>query len=183
MPKGVYIRTKPARRISEAEKEHLRRVHTGKKLTEEHKAKLSAAKLGKPGPWAGRQRGSPSAETRAKMAASARRGPASNLWGKPPLLKVKWVEYNGTKFRSSWEVRFAKALDRRGIKWKYECRAFDLGHRTYTPDFYTPHDGAYWEVKGWLNADSRDKIDSFRRLHPEVPLVVVTKPVLQLMEH
>lgn len=182
MPRGVYVRTKPARRISEAEKEHLRRVHTGKKLTEEHKAKLSAAKLGKPGPWTGKKRSPFSEAWKAKMSTSARKGPDSPLWGKPRT-PPKWVEYKGIKFRSSWEVRFAKAFDRRGIEWEYEPRAFNLGHRTYTPDFYTPHDGAYWEVKGWLNADSRDKIDSFRRLHPETPLVVVTKPVLHLMEY
>lgn len=112
---------------------------------------------------------------------AAPRGRDSPQWGRPPR-QNKWSWYNGTHFRSTWEVRFAKALDRRGIKWEYEGRAFDLGHRTYTPDFYTPEDGVYWEVKGWLNDDSKDKINAFRRQFPELSLVVVTGPVLQLME-
>ena len=68
----------------------------GRKHTEASKKKQSLAKLGKPGPWAGKKRPSPSKETREKMSrahigrrhtpetrrqmSEARRGPLGPRW-------------------------------------------------------------------------------------------------------
>lgn len=143
----------------------------GRKHSAETRAKISAASLGRP---LGEKR-------RAQMRSVANRGSASPRWGKPPA-HGKRIEHKGHVFRSSYEVRCADALDRKGIKWEYEPRRFDLGDCTYLPDFYLPEHGVYWEVKGWLGPDSQRKINRFRQVHPDIPLVVVTDTVLKLME-
>lgn len=162
---------------------------TGNKLTaglkhsEESRAKMSASQLGR----------KHSAETRAKISAASlgrplgekrraqMRGRTNPNWGKTPA-SSKRIEHKGHVFRSSYEVRCADALDRKGIKWEYEPRRFDLGDCTYLPDFYLPEQGVYWEVKGWLGPNSQRKINRFREVHPDIPLVVVTNAVLNLLE-
>lgn len=178
MPTGVYQRVKP---MSEEAKRKIGDARRCKPLSAEHRAKLAAAKLGKPGPWSGKKRGPMPEEWRRNIAASSPKGRDSHRWGVPPK-RNKWVRYGDINFRSGWEARFAESLDRRGIRWEYEPTTFDLGHRTYTPDFYTPEIGVYWEVKGWLNDDAQDKIFAFRSVFSEIPLVVVTRPVLEMME-
>jgi hypothetical protein len=160
---------KPGRAQSEESKAKLSstRKSLGLKLSLEHIQKLRAARIGKPMPAA--QRAKISAANKGKN--KGREGPC-----------VKWSEYNGRKFRSTWEVRFAKALDRRGIEWQYEATRFDLGDCTYRPDFYIPELGGYWEVKGYLGTEAQKKVRLFRQHYPMLPLVVVTKPVLQMME-
>ena len=173
--------SRKGRRLSGVAKEKLRAAHAGKVLSPEHRAKLSAAKVGKPGPWTGVKRGPMPKEWREAIRAAVPKGADSHRWGTPPKL-IRWVWYAGVHMRSSWEARFAAALDRRGIAWQYEPKTFDLGSTTYTPDFAT-EDGVHWEVKGWLNEHAQQKIAAFRRAYPEIPLVVVTRPVLQLLEH
>lgn len=145
----------------------------GKSPSAEHRAALSAALMGH----------EVSEETRAKMRGPrhSMRGSANHQWGKPPA-HGKRIEHNGHVFRSSYEVRCADALDRKGIKWEYEPRRFDLGDCTYLPDFYLPEQDVYWEVKGWLGPNSQRKINRFREVHPDIPLVVVTNAVLNLLE-
>src|SRR3990167_1772343 len=91
-------------------------------------------------------------------------------------------EYNGVRFRSSYEVRFAKALDARGIGWQYEPKRFVLGSCSYLPDFFVPETGAFWEIKGWHNASSQMKARLFRELYPEHPLIIATHDVITMME-
>jgi len=57
-------------------------------------------------------------EIRAKF-----KGRLNNRYGKSPKLP-KWHKYNGKKFRSSWEVIFAKWLDKKGLTWQYEPKRF-----------------------------------------------------------
>jgi hypothetical protein len=85
--------------------------------------------------------------------------------------------------RSSYEVRTAKALDALEIKWEYEPRRFWFGTFTYTPDFFLPDDGVYWEVKGWFHHHGKAKVEAFRAKYPEVPLVVFTLPCIEILEH
>jgi len=81
-----------------------------------------------------------------------------------------------TVFRSSWEVVVAKYLDGLSINWLYEHKRFRFPTGTYVPDFYLPDLDCYWEVKGWFNEKSQEKVSQFRRLYPELNLVVLTKP-------
>jgi len=75
--------------------------------------------------------------------------------------RAKWTEYNGKKFRSSYEARYAKLLDSLRIEWIYEPKRFDLGWCTYMPDFYLPKTDEYKEVKGWMTEEAQRKVDSF----------------------
>jgi len=108
------------------------------------------------------------------------RGSNNPCFGKTPKHgpRTHWVEHRGVKMRSSWERRFAEAMDRRGIEWEYEPRRFDLGEVTYLPDFYVAEFGAYVEIKGWLDPQSQRRIKLFRDQYPEIPLIVVTGPTL-----
>lgn len=196
-----------ARRGTKASEETKAKMRASQALrgprSEEHKAKISAALLGKPKSDAARQamslakkgkfvrlmseanklailnavKGSTwSSHQRAKLS-----GANSPHWGKPPRHKAR-IPYRGVLMRSSWEVRFAQACDAQNIDWVYEPVRFDLGIATYTPDFLLPETGALWEVKGWLDSASQCKISAFRELYPEVPLVVASGPVLRQFE-
>jgi len=78
--------------------------------------------------------------------------------------------YNGQWFRSSWEVVYAKWLDRQGYHWQYEPkRFFFMKHGlSYMPDFYVEELKTYVEIKGWLSRNSIDKVkmDLFSKQYP-----------------
>jgi len=105
-------------------------------------------------------------------------GKANKQWGKPPA-HGKRIKYNGSIFRSTYEVRFAKAFDALGIRWIYEPRRFDLGTCTYLPDFYLPDFNTYCEVKGWLGPDSIKKNALFSKTFPDIPWLLLMEPELK----
>ena len=91
-------------------------------------------------------------------------------------------------FRSSWEANWARYLNwlvKVGNidKWEYEVDTFEFpvkrGSKYYTPDFkvFNP-DGSieYHEIKGYMDKDSRVKINRFNKYYPELKLVVIDKP-------
>lgn len=186
------------RKHTEETKERMRLVHLGNqcalglKHTVESKAKMSLARVGNKH-LLGHVH---SSETRAKMSASGKRrrrtaewranmsGSNNYFWGKTfdHGQRGKRVVYAGITFRSSYEARFAKALDAHKLKWKYEPKRFDLGTCTYLPDFFVQQTKAYWEVKGWFDPKSKIKIERFRKIHPDIPLIVATDKVIKLME-
>lgn len=153
----------------------------GRPLSQSHREKLRHAKLMSPVRyWLGKERPAPSETTRQKMSAAmvGRAKPASfNPHIKRPS------PYNGRIFRSSYEVRVASALDALGIPWIYEPRRFDLGDCRYTPDFFLPSEGVYWEVKGWFSPQSQRKVSLFRAKYPDVPLVVFPEGCIIELEH
>jgi hypothetical protein len=53
-------------------------------------------------------------------------GSKNNRFGKKPIF-LKNIKYNGISFRSTWEVAYAKWLDKQNIKWQYEPKIFNLG--------------------------------------------------------
>lgn len=56
--------------------------------------------------------------------------------------------YNGYKFRSRLEARWAVFFDELEIKYKYEVEGFDLGDAGwYLPDFWLPEIEAWIEIK------------------------------------
>lgn len=102
--------------------------------------------------------------------------------------KQKWYEVGGKRFfsRSSWECNYADILENRkslgSIKdWEHEPETFwfekiRTGTRCYIPDFkITNNDGSieYHEIKGWMDAKSRTKINRMRIYHPEIKLRVI----------
>ena len=99
-------------------------------------------------------------------------------------------DINGKKifFRSLWEVNYALYLDylksNGDIKqWTFEEDTFwfekiKRGVRSYKPDFkVTLNDGSieYHEVKGYMDAKSKTKINRMRIYHPEVKLILIEK--------
>jgi hypothetical protein len=64
------------------------------------------------------------------------------------MIKTIPTTYNGIKFRSRLEARWAVFFDELGIKYLYEYEGFELENKEwYLPDFYLPEYGIYCEVK------------------------------------
>jgi hypothetical protein len=64
-------------------------------------------------------------------------------------LKPIETVYNGYRFRSRLEARWAVYFDTLGIEYEYEKEGFDLGeHGWYLPDFWLPQVSMWAEVKG-----------------------------------
>lgn len=64
-------------------------------------------------------------------------------------MEIKAIEtvYNGYRFRSRLEARWAVFFDAAGIKYEYEPEGFTDGDLCYLPDFYLPDHNTYVEVK------------------------------------
>lgn len=99
-------------------------------------------------------------------------------------MKAIETYYNGYRFRSRLEARWAVFLDSLGVEYEYEPEGFDLGDGTcYLPDFRVICHGMrgenckdsfpLWiEVKGEMSLDDADKIIKFSC---ENPILVVGK--------
>ena len=64
-------------------------------------------------------------------------------------MSIKPIEtiYNGYRFRSRLEARWAVFFDAAGIKYEYEPEGFDLDGEYYLPDFYLPQFSLFVEIK------------------------------------
>lgn len=63
-------------------------------------------------------------------------------------IKAIETEYNGYRFRSRLEARWALFFDKAGIQYEYELEGFELSEGVrYLPDFYLPEYLIYVEVK------------------------------------
>jgi hypothetical protein len=80
-------------------------------------------------------------------------------------MNIKPIEtvYNGYRFRSRLEARWAVFFDAAGIEYQYEPEGFDLGDGLYyLPDFYLPKDDVWIEIKGKApTAQELEKIGRF----------------------
>ena len=95
-----------------------------------------------------------------------------------PEIKAIETTYNGYRFRSRLEARWAVFFDALGVRYEYEPEGFDLGDGIYyLPDFlihnvvprYAQGDSfenIYVEVKGTPNAVDAEKIYRFSEHHP-----------------
>lgn len=64
------------------------------------------------------------------------------------MIKAIETEYNGYRFRSRLEARWAVFFDQAGITYEYEPEGFELEDGTrYLPDFYLPELDTHVEVK------------------------------------
>lgn len=100
--------------------------------------KTSAALKGKPGK-------PHNADTKAILSEYAKR---NGLGG---ITKSRWVEYNGKRLGSSYELELAKSLDENGIRWDTcsKIKYIDPNGkcRTYTPDIYLIDYDVYLDPK------------------------------------
>lgn len=64
-------------------------------------------------------------------------------------IKAIETQYNGYRFRSRVEARWARFFDALGVKYEYEKEGYDLGDAGwYLPDFWLPQLGVWVEIKG-----------------------------------
>jgi len=94
----------------------------------------------------------------------------------------KRIKYQGIWMCSTWEVAYAKYLDKKKIKWLYESKTFDLGETTYTPDFYLPESDTYVEIKGWTRKDFIKKLRKFKKLYKHIKLKILDKNNKELVK-
>ena len=78
-------------------------------------------------------------------------------------------------FYSTWEANMARVFNLLGVKWLYAPRTFDLVEHRYRPDFYLPESKTYVEVKNFMNEYSLNRDRLFRKLYPDIELVVISK--------
>jgi hypothetical protein len=65
------------------------------------------------------------------------------------MIEAIQTEYNGYRFRSRTEARWAVFFDAAGFRYEYEKEGFKLSDGTYyLPDFWLPDFGMWFEVKG-----------------------------------
>jgi hypothetical protein len=75
------------------------------------------------------------------------------------VMDIKPIEtvYNGYRFRSRLEARWAVFFDELGIKYEYEPEGFEKEGYRYLPDFYLTETKTWVEVKGtWKNQSLYD---------------------------
>ena len=56
--------------------------------------------------------------------------------------------YDGCRFRSRLEARWAVFFNKAGIKYEYEKEGYDLDGVWYLPDFWLPEQKCFVEIKG-----------------------------------
>jgi hypothetical protein len=102
------------------------------------------------------------------------KGKLSRRFGKPAP-HGKGAYYKSIWMRSSYEIAYAKYLDKQGIKWEYELKTFDLGNCTYTPDFYLIDQDKYIEIKGYWRDNSKKKFKLFKKLYKDIKIKILYK--------
>ena len=135
----------------------------------ESKLKISLAHLGK--------KRKPFSEEWIKNMSIANTGKNNPHYGKPII--PNWGKYKGINMRSSWEIKYAKYLDKNNINWEYESKTFDLGDTTYTPDFYLPKGNVYVEIKGWMQPKALMKIKKFIKTNPDIKYLLLEEKELK----
>ena len=76
------------------------------------------------------------------------------------MIKAIETEYDGYKFRSRTEARWAVYFDSlpTPLKWVYEAEGYDLDGTWYLPDFWLPEISYWAEVKGGeFTKEEKDK--------------------------
>lgn len=107
------------------------------------------------------------------------------MYGRPPK-ETKTYTKSGYRedldhyVRSSWEADMARVFRYLGWEYQYEPQTFELVKDngvaiTYTPDFYVPDQNTFYEIKGWMDKASAEKIALFKEQYPECNLIVVDK--------
>lgn len=118
---------------------------------------------------------------RNSLVALNRTGLNNPMFGKKPAY-AKRVKYGNYFFRSSWEVAYAKYLDKNNVAWLYEPKIFNLGIMCYVPDFYLPATDTYIEIKGYWRENSKAKFYLFKNKFPEIKIILLREFELKQLE-
>jgi len=103
--------------------------------------------------------------------------------------RCKWYEYNGEKLQGSYELRFAKWLDKNDIRWEKLHKSLPYiknnKKRTYLPDFkvYFEEKPVYIETKGYFDEECQIKMKLVRNQYSEEKFIVVDKKLLEQYEN
>jgi hypothetical protein len=108
------------------------------------------------------------------------KGKNNPMYGR--VTHTKPIKYKDIFFHSSWEVKYAEYLDQHKNNWFYEYKTFNMGHTTYTPDFYLPETNEYIEIKGYWRRDALNKFFAFKLLYPEIKIKVLEKKDLEYLK-
>jgi len=134
--------------------EQIRNRQIGKYDSKETRKKKSVAKSGKNNPMFGRP--SPKCTWRGK-----------GCYYNSPLQGKIWL-------RSTYELAYAKYLDKKRILWKYEYKRFKLSNgTTYCPDFYLIKKNKYVEIKGYMRQNALRKIKLFKKEYPDIKFKIL----------
>jgi hypothetical protein len=83
------------------------------------------------------------------------------------------TRYNGNKYRSRLEARWAVFMDNLGIEYRYEYEGYDLDGLWYLPDFWLPALEMWIEVKpGDPSPGDLEKIRRLTMASSESPVVL-----------
>jgi hypothetical protein len=63
------------------------------------------------------------------------------------MIRATETIYNGYRYRSRLEARWAVFLDEMSVKYQYEVEGFDFGDTKYLPDFYLSEQKLWLEIK------------------------------------
>ena len=63
-------------------------------------------------------------------------------------IKAIETEYDGHRFRSRLEARWAVFFNAVGLTYEYEIEGFEMDGTRYLPDFYIPNLNRWFEIKG-----------------------------------
>lgn len=180
---SIALKGKKKKPFSKQHKENIRQANLGKKASDETRRKLSIAHIGK----------KRTKKSRMKQSKSSKRFWKSDEWlmsdrpkernqkiseavslsyieGRNKRCKTKYY-YKNVCFRSSWEVKFVKILEKQKIKYEYEKYRFKLPNdRYYIPDFYLVDNDIYVEIKGYMTKEDEYKIKNFKKKHQLIVL-------------
>lgn len=80
-------------------------------------------------------------------------------------MTIKPIEtvYQGYRFRSRLEARYAVFFDTLGIQWEYEKEGYDLDGVWYLPDFWLPDLQRWIEIKG--QSPTKSELAKVEKLH------------------
>ena len=169
---------------------------SGVKHTEETKAKMSLAKIGKPSPMKGISSGRfgplNSFYGKKHKEGSKRYGKNNPSYGKTPTHTKRC--YYTTKeniqicFRSSWELKVAQYFDDKNISWIYENSLIHVTYYfddiqkegTYRPDFYLPDRNIFVEIKGLWDPVYKEKFDAACKVS-KIPIQLWNQDTLKEM--
>jgi hypothetical protein len=73
------------------------------------------------------------------------------------LIRAIETEYNGYRFRSRLEARWAVFFDTLGVSYEYEKEGFETEAGRYLPDFWLPQFGAWYEIKPSYELSQHDE--------------------------
>lgn len=87
-------------------------------------------------------------------------------------MKAIETVFDGYRFRSRLEARWAVFFKTLGIEYQYEVEGFDLDGVRYLPDFWLPEQDCWIEIKGKEPTDSeKQKVQKLAHLTSKISLL------------